>query len=41
MDSAAGGDLISLTVFRDSADAADTATADAQLVGAVFSYTIS
>jgi hypothetical protein len=41
MDSAAGGDLLSLTVFRDSGDAADTSTVDAQLVGAVFSYTSS
>jgi len=41
MDSAAGGDFISLAVLRDSGDAADTATQDAQLVGAVFSYVSS
>jgi hypothetical protein len=38
MDSAAAGDLIELFLFRDSADAADTATVDAELVFAVLEY---
>ncbi len=39
MDSAAAGDTITIVVFRDSADAADTATQDALLVWATFEYT--
>ncbi len=39
MDSAAAGDLIELYLFRDSADAADTATVDAELIAAAFEYT--
>lgn len=39
MDSAAGGDLIELVLFRDSADAADTATVDGEVIACIFSYT--
>ncbi len=39
MDSSAAGDLTFLAVVRDSADAADTATVDASLIVATFSYT--
>lgn len=39
MDSAAAGDVLFLALFRDSGDAADTATVDAELLGALFSYT--
>ncbi len=38
MDSAAAGDLIELVLFRDSADAADTCTVDAELATAAFEY---
>lgn len=38
MDSAAAGDVIFLVLLRDSADAADTCTVDAEVLGAVFSY---
>lgn len=39
MDGAAAGDLIELLLFRDSGDAADTCTADAELVAAALEYT--
>ena len=39
MDSAAPGDLIILMLFRDSADAADTAAVDAVTPGVSFEYT--
>jgi hypothetical protein len=39
MDSAAAGDMIELFVFRDSADAADTCTVDAELISMEFDYT--
>lgn len=39
MDGAAAGDLIELVVFRDSADAADTCTVDAELTAVAFEYT--
>lgn len=39
MDSAAAGDVIFLTIFRDPSDAADTSTADYELISAVFEYT--
>jgi hypothetical protein len=39
MDSAAAGDWISLQLLRDSADAADTSTVDAEFMGAAFEYT--
>lgn len=39
MDSAAAGDLITIRLFRDSADAADTSTADAEFWAAEFQYT--
>lgn len=39
MDSAAAGDLLQLVVFRDPSDAADTSTADAELIVAAFEYT--
>jgi hypothetical protein len=39
MDSAAAADLMFVDVFRDSADAGDTATSDAELVSASFQYT--
>ncbi len=39
MDGAAGGDLIEIVLFRDSSDAADTCTVDAELIAAVFEYT--
>lgn len=38
MDSAAAGDLIFITIFRDPSDAADTSTVDAELIVATFSY---
>ena len=41
MDSAAAGDLIKLVVFRDPADAADTATVDGEVTGVSFEYTTS
>jgi hypothetical protein len=41
MDSAVPGDLIFLVIFRDSADAADTATVDAELIAASFEYVTS
>ena len=39
MDSAAAGDLLILTIFRDPSDGSDTSTADANLIYAVFKYT--
>jgi hypothetical protein len=39
MDSAAAGDYLTLMLYRDSADAADTATQDAEVLAAVFEYT--
>lgn len=39
MDSAAAADIIFLTLFRDPSDAADTCTADAEVIAAVFEYT--
>ena len=41
MDSAAAGDVVSICVFRDPLDAADTMTVDAELIAAVFEYTTS
>jgi len=41
MDSAAAGDVVSIYVFRDSLDAADTMTVDAELIAAAFEYTTS
>ena len=41
MDSAAAGDLVKLVLFRDPADAADTATVDAEVVACAFEYTTS
>lgn len=38
MDSAAAGDFIELVLFRDSADAADTATVDCEVEMVVFEY---
>jgi len=38
MDGAAAGELISVLLFRDSADAADTCTADAELIAATLGY---
>lgn len=39
MDSAAAGDWISLVLFRDSGDAADTMTVDAEVTAVAFEYT--
>jgi hypothetical protein len=39
LDSVTTGDLVFLTIWRDSADASDTCTADAELVGASLEYT--
>jgi hypothetical protein len=39
LDSVAAGDLVFLTIWRDSADASDTCTVDAELVGAALEYT--
>lgn len=39
MDSAAAGDVLFLALLRDSADAADTATVDAEVLSCMFSYT--
>lgn len=41
MDSAAADDLINLTLLRDPADAADTSTVTAQVLGCRFAYTKS
>ena len=41
MDSAAAGDMISLCIFRNPADAADTMTVDAELIAATLEYTTS
>ncbi len=38
MDSAAAGDMVELVIFRDAADAADTNTADAEMIEAAFEY---
>ena len=39
LDSVAAGDLVFISVYRDSADGSDTATQDAELVAAAFTYT--
>jgi hypothetical protein len=39
MDSAAAGDFITIRLFRDSADAADTLAVDAEVLMVVFEYT--
>jgi hypothetical protein len=39
LDSVAAGDLVFLTIWRDSANASDTCTVDAELVGASLEYT--
>jgi hypothetical protein len=39
MDSAAGGDLLFIVLFRNSGDAADTLTVDAEVVAVTFEYT--
>ena len=39
MDGAVAGDLIELVLFRDSADASDTYTTDAEFVVGAFEYT--
>jgi len=39
MDSAAAGDFITIRLFRDSADAADTLTVDAEVLMVAFEYT--
>lgn len=39
LDSAAAGDLIFITIYRDSADGSDTCTVDAELIGAALEYT--
>ena len=39
MDSAASGDIVTLVLTRDSADAADTCTVDALVIGCEFQYT--
>lgn len=39
LDSAAAGDVISLLVYRDAANAADTLTVDAEMLIASFEYT--
>lgn len=39
MDSAAAGDEIFIGLFRDPADAADTCTADCEVLAAAFEYT--
>lgn len=41
MDSAAAGDVITIRLFRDSANGSDTSTVDAELVGCEFSYVTS
>lgn len=41
MDSAAAGDQIFLVLFRNSGDAADTCTDDAEVIGCEFQYTTS
>jgi hypothetical protein len=41
MDSAVAGDLVELFLYRDSGDAADTCTVDAELIAASFAYTTS
>ena len=39
LDSVAPGDLVFLTIYRDSADGSDTCTVDAELIGASLEYT--
>jgi len=39
LDGIAAGDLVFLCIFRDSADGADTATQDAELLAATLEYT--
>src|SRR5262245_7188437 len=39
MDSAAAGDYITIQLLRDSADAADTSTVDAEVLAVSFEYT--
>ena len=39
MDSAAAGDFIVITFYRDAANASDNYTSDAEVVAATFSYT--
>ena len=39
MDSAAGGDMVSIVLLRDSADGSDTMTVDAEVINCEFQYT--
>jgi hypothetical protein len=38
-DSIAAGDILTVVLFRDSADAADTNTVDAEVLGVAWKYT--